>query len=48
MEALIKDDSRKVPYRVWTRVGYTGKNYYLVEHDNVQIKGLIVRVRKGA
>ena len=45
IEALVSDDYHDVPYWTITSVEHNGRDYYLVGHKGVPMKGLRVRVR---
>lgn len=45
IEALVSDEYHDVPYWTITSVEHNGKDYYLVGHKDIPMKGLRVRVR---
>lgn len=45
IEALVSDEYHDVPYWAITSVEHNGKDYYLVGHKDIPMKGLHVRVR---
>ena len=45
IEALVSDEYHDVPYWTITSVEHNGRDYYLVGHKDIPMKGLRVRVR---